>query len=157
QVRTLIGCTGEGVIGPENEYEAEPALSLWLARLPGVECAPVRLTQAEVEEATNRADWRKLLKVQGEAPTSFLLLGDPFTLDADALLKGFNQFLPGCPVVGGMASGAEAPGQCALLLNDEIHHDGAIGVRLDGMRVETVVSQGCRPVGQPFVITRAER
>jgi small ligand-binding sensory domain FIST len=33
-----------------------------------------------------------------------------------------------------------------------------VGVALSGnLKVETVVSQGCRPIGRPFVITRAER
>ena len=33
---------------------------------------------------------------------------------------------------------------------------GAVGVFVDGVDVRTVVSQGCRPVGQPYVVTRSE-
>jgi len=32
-----------------------------------------------------------------------------------------------------------------------------VGVFLEGVDVETVVSQGCRPIGDAFVVTRAER
>ena len=43
------------------------------------------------------------------------------------------------------------------MLDDEVSRDGAVGVFLDGVDVGTVVSQGCRPVGQAFTVTRAER
>ena len=36
--------------------------------------------------------------------------------------------------------------------------EGLIGVCLTGnLRVETVVSQGCRPIGETFIVTRAQR
>ena len=40
--------------------------------------------------------------------------------------------------------------------NDEILTDGFVGVSLSGpIEIETVVSQGCRPIGRTFVITKA--
>ena len=45
---------------------------------------------------------------------------------------------------------------CALFLNGEVVH-GAVGVALTGnFTLRTVVSQGCKPIGHPFVITRCE-
>ena len=44
------------------------------------------------------------------------------------------------------------------MLDGAIHDDGAVGVLLDAAASPTtVVSQGCRPIGQPFIVTRAER
>jgi small ligand-binding sensory domain FIST len=157
-VRTLLGCTAEGVIGPDHEYEGQPALSLWLATMPGATIRPFALDQASLEEATSPSAWHEVVQTAPGQPASCLVLGDPYTLDADALLGGFNEHLPGVAVFGGMASGAEAPGQTALILNDEVRREGAIGVALGGAGViRMVVSQGCRPIGRPFVITRAER
>src|SRR5207249_1419455 len=42
--RHVIGCTGESIIGEDQEVEGTPALSLWSARLPGVDLTPRRLT-----------------------------------------------------------------------------------------------------------------
>ena len=65
--------------------------------------------------------------------------------------------LPGVPVVGGMASGGGF-GENRLFLGDELIDAGAIGVVIQrGPKVRTVVSQGCRPIGTTFVVTRAER
>jgi small ligand-binding sensory domain FIST len=157
-VRTLLGCTSEAVIGPQREHEREAAIALWLASLPGVNVRGFHITQSEIEAAESPAQWRELLKVDGDEESSLVLLGDPYSVDTPMLLERINEHLPGRPVIGGMASGAEAPGQAALILDDDTYRDGAVGVALSGaLSVHTVVSQGCRPIGKPFIITRAER
>ena len=55
-----------------------------------------------------------------------------------------------------MASSGRQPGENVLLRNDEAHHQGFVGLCLSGaVDVQTVVSQGCRPIGKPMVITRS--
>ncbi|MBI1391088.1 MAG: hypothetical protein GC154_21890 [bacterium] len=152
-----LGCNAESVIGPEREYEREPALAVWLASLPGCEAVPFHFGQESLERAENEADWRALLNANEECNTS-ILLGDPFSLDARRFLDGVNQRMPGLRILGGMASGAMAPGESVLMLNGELYEQGAAGFSLSGaVRVETVISQGCKPVGQPYLITQGER
>jgi small ligand-binding sensory domain FIST len=56
-----------------------------------------------------------------------------------------------------MASGAGAPGDSRLLLNESLHRSGAVAVLLSGpLRCTAVVSQGCRPIGRHLIVTRAE-
>jgi small ligand-binding sensory domain FIST len=87
-----------------------------------------------------------------------LVLGEPFTFPADLLLEQMNDRHPGVPVIGGMASGGAMPGEHRLLFGPEALVDGAVAVLLDGpIRVRPLVSQGCRPIGKHFVITKAER
>ena len=60
-------------------------------------------------------------------------------------------------MIGGLASAAAGPGGNRLVLDDRLHTDGAVGALLPpGVAVSIVVSQGCRPVGQPYTVTRAE-
>jgi small ligand-binding sensory domain FIST len=57
-----------------------------------------------------------------------------------------------------MASGAETPGQNRLFLGSQALDSGAVAVVAHGaLRLRSVVSQGCRPIGQPYVITQADR
>jgi small ligand-binding sensory domain FIST len=57
-----------------------------------------------------------------------------------------------------MASAAQGPGGNRLVLDDRVLDHGAVAVMCSkDVPVRAVVSQGCRPVGQPFTITRAER
>ena len=52
---------------------------------------------------------------------------------------------------------AEArPGDNALYVGSDVHREGVVGVALSGaIEVDTVVAQGCRPVGAPMFVTRA--
>jgi small ligand-binding sensory domain FIST len=87
-----------------------------------------------------------------------LLLGEPFSFPADWLLERLNEDQPQIPVIGGMASGAHGPGGNRLLINENVLDQGAVAALVHGpVRIETVVSQGCRPVGRTFVVTKAEQ
>jgi small ligand-binding sensory domain FIST len=58
--------------------------------------------------------------------------------------------------MGGMSSGATEPAGIALVLGSQSVSYGAVGVLLQGgPAIRTVVSQGCRPIGRPMVITQA--
>lgn len=150
--RHVAGCTGESIVGGDQEVEGAAALSLWAIQLPEVEVDVRRLEFDEdgVEgwpEAATDNDQR-----------SALLLGDPFSFPTDQFLKALNQGSPGLRVMGGMASGGSELGENRLVLDDEVFDAGAVAVILDGpVTVRTVVSQGCRPIGRPMVVTRAER
>ncbi|MEK6226355.1 MAG: FIST N-terminal domain-containing protein [Chloroflexota bacterium] len=153
---TLLGCVAGGVIGGAREVEDAPAVSAWAATLPGVTVRPFRLTYAEEEE---HGVFDGLEEVPTRAPDSVLvMLADPYTFPAHLLLEHLNEHAPGLPVVGGMASGGIVAGRTRLIVDDEIITEGAIGAILEGAHGATaVVSQGCRPVGETFAITRAER
>jgi small ligand-binding sensory domain FIST len=155
--RCLLGCTGEAIAGTGREVEAEPALSLWLARWSSsVELYPFHLMLEETSDGFSLLGWPDSLLTADPAESAMLLLGDPFTFPADVFLQQINDHHPKLRVMGGMASGGRGPGENRLLLNDQVLLDGAIGVLLQGpVRIRTIVSQGCRPIGQPMVITKA--
>src|SRR5205814_1162423 len=48
------------------------------------------------------------------------------------------------------------PGGNRVVLDGRVLAAGAVGVLIDGVEVRTIVSQGCRPLGRPYVVTRAE-
>jgi small ligand-binding sensory domain FIST len=86
-----------------------------------------------------------------------IVLGEPFAFPVDVLLERFNEDRPGVRIVGGMASGASMPGESRLLLNDETFGEGLVAIRISGVALRMLVSQGCRPIGESMVITKAER
>jgi small ligand-binding sensory domain FIST len=153
---TLIGCTGGGVIGDRREVENQPALALMVAHLPGVDITSFHVEQPDLEEGWPETYWHNRLGVTPEDEPTFVLLPDPFMIDPQKLLEALNSAYPQRPVLGGLASGGQSQSSCALFLNGEVVH-GAVGVALTGnFTLRTVVSQGCKPIGQPFVITRCE-
>ena len=153
----LLGCTAGGVLGAEKELERSPALSLSLAHLPGVKLHPFTVTPQELAEQQEPGFWIEKTGVNPKEEPAGILLPDPFSCDAMALVAGLNAVYPKMPLIGGLASGAAEAGGNALFYNDGIVPEGAVGVLLTGdILLQTVVSQGCRPIGRPYIITRAE-
>lgn len=154
----VIGCTGEAIVGVGREVEDEPAVSLWLAKLPGVSVSLMHLLFERAGAESAIVGWPDDLPLEWPAGTSFILLGEPFSFPADLLLARLNEDRPGVAVVGGMASGGSAPGENRVWLGPRVLAEGAVAAMLHGpIRVRTVVSQGCRPIGTHFVVTKAER
>jgi small ligand-binding sensory domain FIST len=152
----LIGCVGEAVVGGAREVESEPAVSVWLAALP----APVQTFHMDfvrTESGGALAGWRFQSDDAGTEVPVHLMICDPFTFPVDALLQHLNEAVPGAIVVGGNASGGAQAGESILFRDREIHREGAVGARLPAsVAVRTLVSQGCRPIGDALVVTRAE-
>jgi small ligand-binding sensory domain FIST len=147
----LIGCVGEAVAGGAREVESEPAVSLWLgAGLGPVESFAMDFVQTPSGGAYGGYQFPR------EAAGAHLMICDPFTFPADGLLAHLNQQRPGAVVMGGMASAALAARQSRLFLDDRVRPGGAVGVHLPGADVHSLVAQGCRPVGDAYIITRAE-
>lgn len=155
--QAMVGCTAEGVIGADEEIEREPGISLLAGWLPGVQLTPFYLSPRQIPDLLNNlSDLAKQLGAT-ENTRGYLLLGDPFTMPVDELIAAIDRLPSGAPTFGGMASGATRPGWNALLLNDALYVDGAVGVTIAGpVSLEGVVSQGCRPIGRPMLVTNAE-
>lgn len=149
---TIIGCAAVSVVATGREVEQQPAVSLWAARFGEVH--PVRI---EASQGPTGFEISGLPDELAFEPRALLLLADPFSFPIDALYAEMAVRYPGLPVVGGNASAARGPGGNRLVLDRRIHTAGAVGTFLGpGVEIETVVSQGCRPVGRPYVVTRSE-
>ncbi len=152
KARCLIGCTGEGVVSSSKGVERGAALAVWAGILPDTDVRPFQVRAEPISNDTLR--FTSLPEVVDGARASFLLLADPFTFPVHAYLEALNGELPGVPAIGGLASGGQGPGQNLLFTESGLVDGGAIGVVIEGdVEVRAVVSQGCRPVGKPFVIT----
>src|SRR3989338_3200021 len=157
KVKHLLGCTCAGIIGTSSEIERQSAVTLILAKLPNVRIHPFFINQFQLEQLKSKDDWYNFFEVYPNENPKFLTLPDPFMLDMNLFLQGLNATYPGCPVIGGLASGASDAGDNLLFINQEEYSDGAIGVVLLGdFDVQTIVSQGCRPLGETYIVTKAE-
>lgn len=152
----VIGCTAGGVLGGRTEVEDAPAVAAWAASLPETGVRPFRLTfQRDGEHGIIDGLDELPSRDQGAV---LVMLSDPFSFPADLFLEHLNEHSPGVPVVGGQASGGLEAGRNVLIANGEIVRDGAVGVVLTGGASPSwLVSQGCRPVGETFAVTQAER
>lgn len=155
--RVLIGCAGESVAGGELEIENEPAISLWSGSLPAANLIPFHLEFERTPDGVVSTGWPTELDSSPDDVRAVFLLGEPFSTAIDPIIERLQTDLPGVPLIGGMASGGRGPGENGLFLNEEQVGFGAVGVIVQGgPQIESVVSQGCRPIGQNFIVTKAE-
>ncbi len=156
--RCLLGCVGESIVGNDQEIENSPALSLWLGRWSRkVELEPFHLALERTPDGPGLLGWPDGLLGADPEQAVLLVLGDPYTFPVEPFLQKINQDHPGLRVLGGMASGIRGPGQCRLVQGAQVRDQGAVGVLLSGpIRVRSIVSQGCRPIGRHMVITRGQ-
>ncbi len=163
-VPVLIGCSGGGIIGMNplgdtQELEDLPALSLSLAHLPGVKVQAFHVISEVLPDLDSPPDaWVEVIGVPPSSEPQFILLSDPFSSGVNELLQGLDFAYPGSVKVGGQASGSPIPGRIGLFCNDTLYREGTVGVALSGNIVlETIVAQGCRPIGKPYQVSSCER
>ena len=159
QSANVFGCSAGGIIGNGVEIEQRPAVSITSASLPGVEIVDFHLDGDSLPDPdAGPTSWEELIKVSQDQDPQFIVLADPFSFPVQDLLMGLDFAFSQSAKIGGLASGAQQQGGNALFLNDRVYRSGAIGLALYGnITVDTVVAQGCRPIGKPMRITESQR
>jgi len=153
RAKVCLGCSGEGVIAGSEEIETAAALTVWVACLPDVKLTPLQLSVSQLQDQIRMPEWPET----GLEDSTFLLLADPFSTPMQEVLSLMTDRYPCGKAVGGLAGGGQDSGENRLLLNNQVFDGGVVGVQLTGpIAIRTVTSQGCRPIGERFVVTRAE-
>ena len=154
----LAGVSGGSVVGAAHEFEEGPALTAVAARMPDVEVKPFVLVPSSWGEAIEDPLEFSRHTPGADRAELVVIFGDPFSLDPERVLRAFNRNAPGVRLVGGMASAGHRPYANTLILNDWVAREGGVAIALKGaLRVDVVVSQGCRPIGPPLRVTRVDR
>ena len=135
----LVGGTAVAVLAHRQEVEESPGLALWAGRT-----GPVTTVRYEGPHP----------EVSVPDGSTIVVVADPFTLDAAEMAAAVG---PDVTMVGGLASAGNRPGENRLLLDDEAFTDGGVAVVLPpGLGTRAVVAPGCRPVGDPYVVTGSD-
>ncbi len=164
--QTLLAVTAEAVLGVDQERDGQSGLSALALKLPGMDLRGWSF-KGERDGAVLRDPEAARAHLAGcgaaGAPgeiRAVLVFADPFSTPITRLLPA----LAGCrdsgdpvAVVGGMCSGASQPGQNVLIHDDQVLRAGAVGATIGGpIDVGIVLSQGCRPIGRPLLVTKCK-
>lgn len=160
----IIGCGGAGVVGMgqmghAREIEGDPALALTLAHLPGVQIQPFQLDPETLPDLDSPPSaWIDLVGVSPAENPHFVLLADSAFNRINDLLQGLDFAYAGSTKVGGLASGGFGNHSGGLFCDGRLYREGIIGIALSGnIQLEAIVAQGCRPIGEPYLVADGER
>ncbi len=165
-LKTLIGCGGGGIVGIRGngrieEVEETAAISLSVAYLPKAKVHSFHVLDSALPDLDDPPSaWIELLGIEPHERPHFILLSEPSVTGINNLLDGLDFVYPDSVKVGGLSSSPVE--NCLFYYAPDspptIYQEGIIGLALAGeIIVEAVVAQGCRPIGDPYMITKGER
>jgi len=159
--------SGESLVASDQEIERTGALSAIAFTLPGTTLRPFRYQDLHQSDPGDSVASAREAIGASDALRAVLFFADPFSVPATTVVPDLSLAARASaskkgqgyrPIIGGLASASTSPGGNTLVLNDQIMRAGGVGVSISGdVRVDTIVSQGCRPIGKNFVITEGER
>jgi small ligand-binding sensory domain FIST len=153
----ILGCTVSGAIAGDREHEDGPSLVAFAIRAEGARIETFHSTVQPTGEETAEVDGLPYRELAANPGSAALLFPDPFSYPTDGVVRSANDHCPGSALIGGVASGGARAGDNRLLCDDKIENSGAVGAWIGGtIQLEPIVSQGCRPIGRHFVITRGK-
>ncbi len=155
-VPILAGSSGSGLVGAGKEAEHVSGFSLLFLNLPNttIHVVPISPTDLDAQEP---GFWTRKARVAPDQVNAWTVLADPTTLPIEDWLQEWNRAYPGIPTIGAAASGGAA-GDEIFIYRDRELIEGAVAVGFHGgVQIQSLVSQGCRPVGEPFTITGVEK
>ena len=156
-IPNLVGCSGSGLVGVDREAEEVSGFSLLLLHLPETTVHIRQLHREDVEKIEDPKEWRRLTGLAPEEVDSWLALADPYGFPVESWLSRWNQAYPRIPAVGGLASGGGEHKRDDVFVfhNRQVLPPGSavlVGLK-NGVIMRPVLSQGCRPIGEPLPIT----
>lgn len=153
----VIGSSADGLIGVGEEDENVSGFSLLFLNLPNTEVRCTTVDQEQVETGGGDGYWQDVTGIGAGDVAGWIMLSNPFELDSEAWLKSWNASYGAVPCFGGLASGGREPEEIFLLQNGEVSSAGGLAVGFSGgVRLGGIVSQGCRPIGDPYTITAVD-
>ncbi len=160
----IVGCGGSGIIGTDaqgmvQEVEDDMLVSLTLAVLPNVAVQSFHVETDALPDLDGSPNaWVDRIGVDPACEPQFVVFVDPLSDGINDFLAGLDYAYPGMPKIGGMASAGFGSTKSGLFCGDRFHRTGAVGMALSGdIVLDTIVAQGCRPVGSPYWVTESER
>jgi small ligand-binding sensory domain FIST len=151
----IVGCSGVGLIGPGREAEGTSGFSLLALNLPDTQLIPFSFSRTSAPGWDDADAWRAA--AGGENADAWMLLADPTAVPAEQWLTTWQRAFPDTPCFGGLASGGSEIEEMFAFRDRELLDGGgvALGFR-GGVKIHTLVSQGCRPIGEALPVTGVE-
>jgi len=154
-VPQLVGCSGWGIIGKSREIEGAPGFSLILLSLPAGSFTVTQIDESATSDSLGPEFWHTLTGIAPDEVRSWIILANPYFGGVETWLDEWSAAYPQVPVLGGLASSRNA--EIFLMLDGDISAAPLLAIAFkEGLIALPLVSQGCRPIGNPSPITKAE-
>lgn len=158
RIPVLLGCSSGALIAGHEEIEKDAGIALALYSLPGAILNAVHFTQAQFEEASGPGYWHMETGLNAEQTSGWLAFVDPYNIDSEGWLRSWSEAYAPAPILGGLASGDPEDRLTQVYLNGDVFEEGGVALSVGGdVRLASVLSQGCTPIGDTWTLTRVNQ
>jgi len=147
----VLGCSGTGILTERREVEDDLAVAVLAVRCERLVATPFSFERQGEQRDLGTELARRIGPTVAEGGC-VLVLPDAMDCNPPALLGQLHDALGFVPVLGAVAAGAPM----FELYNTDAMEGALVGVALSGLAPVIGVTQGCTPIGEPYVITHAE-
>ena len=154
----VMGASGAGVLTGDGEIEGGSGIAVLAWSAPEIVARPFIFEPLKGNEENLGTTFGDFLAKTQDQSSLMILLPDTYNgnpqplLDAMAAKAGFH------PVVGAGSSENGAVGATFQLCGDKVTSNSLAGAYISGeFKVHVDITQGCQPITEPMVITKAER
>lgn len=136
---TIVGGSSRGLVGVGQEVEQISGMSLLFLKMPST-----RVLVSHQIIANHKA---------GAA----VVLSNPLEISFESILEEWSDHYPDVPIIGGSVTGGPDEDDLFLFTHEGLTKEDRLLIEFTGgIKLEPLVSHGCRPIGEPFVITAAK-
>jgi small ligand-binding sensory domain FIST len=147
----VLGCSGTGILTERREVEDDLAVAVLAVRCERLVATPFAFERQGERRDLGTELARRIGPTVAEGGCA-LVLPDAMGCNPQELLGQLHDALGFVPVLGAVAAGSPM----FELYNTDAMEGALVGVALSGLAPVIGVTQGCTPIGEPYVITHAE-
>jgi small ligand-binding sensory domain FIST len=152
----VSGCSAAGVMAGAREVEGGPAVAVLAVASDSLRGTPFLFHDDGDHGLTAGLRIGQRLSTSRGTEDLVLLWPDPHQIRPDRLLQGLDAALGPVSAAGGAASIAGTAEDTFQFSGTQLAVGAVAGLRLSGgFRYQVAVSQGCRPLCEPLLVTRS--
>ncbi|HEX2933038.1 MAG TPA: FIST N-terminal domain-containing protein, partial [Candidatus Binatia bacterium] len=153
----VVGSSGAGVLTGEGEFEGSGGIAVLVIAGEEIIGRPFIFEPLRNNEANLGASFGDFLAKTHEENSLMILLPDTYNGNPQRLLQTMASKAGFHPVIGAGSTENGTAGATFQLCGDKVATNSVAGAYLSGaFDVRVDITQGCQPISEPMVITKAE-
>jgi len=154
----IAGCSSSGVLTSEGEIEGGHSLAALVLSSDQMECRPFLFKPFHERESEIGAELARLTESSVATGALTALFPDTYNGQAQRFLEALHDERGFTPVVGAGASESGLAQATYQLSSAGVANNAVAGVHFSGsFQAHIEITQGCQPITEPMVITKATR
>lgn len=154
----IVGSSGAGVLTDAGEIEGQPGLAVLVFASDEIQSRPLLFEPLRERDEQIGAQIAQTIGASSDPTSLLILLPDTYNGQPHQLLRSMEQRKGFIPVVGAGSSENGTAQATYQVCGETLTSNAVAGLELSGSLEVTIdITQGCQPITEPMVITKAER